>query len=105
MIHKAKDLSAEQKSVIEALLGCRILEDEAVSVRALDSLSLRLAQAPLDDEPFTEEDRAAVAEADEWSKHNDLIPLEDVLADLGLKMGGWETMSQSPSSEEHNGNG
>jgi len=46
----------------------------------LDSLSRKMANAPLDDEPFTEEDRQAVAEADEWLKHNKPIPLEDVLS-------------------------
>src|SRR5580692_4773392 len=40
----------------------------------LDPLSRKLANAPLDDEPFTEEDRQAVAEADEWLKHNKPIP-------------------------------
>ena len=36
MIHKAKDLSAEQKAAIESLLGRQILDREAVSVRAFD---------------------------------------------------------------------
>jgi hypothetical protein len=56
----------------------------------LDPLSRRLAAAPLDDEPFTTEDRQAVAEADEWSARNKPIGLEDVLADLGLTMTDWE---------------
>ena len=44
----------------------------------------RLALAPLDDEPFTEQDRLAVAEADEWCKHNDPTPLVTVLSDFAL---------------------
>lgn len=36
MIHKAKDLSANQKMLIEDLLGRRVLEDEAISVRAIE---------------------------------------------------------------------
>jgi hypothetical protein len=35
MIHKAKDLSPNQKSTIEGLLGRRVAEDEDISVRAL----------------------------------------------------------------------
>lgn len=35
MIHKAKDLSAQQKMAIESLLGRRVLDDEAISVRAV----------------------------------------------------------------------
>ena len=70
----------------------------------LDPLSSKLALAPLDDEPFTEEDRRAVAEADEWRKQNDPISLEDVLADFGLTLADWETMGKSPLIEE-NSNG
>ena len=33
MIHKAKDLSPEQKVAIESLLGRHVLDDEAISVR------------------------------------------------------------------------
>ncbi|MGH9643645.1 MAG: hypothetical protein ACRD3Q_14635 [Terriglobales bacterium] len=36
MIHKAKDLSPDQKALIENLLGRRILEREAISVRAFE---------------------------------------------------------------------
>ena len=36
MIHKAKDLSPEQKVAIESLLGRQVLDDEAISVRAIE---------------------------------------------------------------------
>ena len=36
MIHKAKDLSPEQKVAIESLLGRHVLDDEAISVCAID---------------------------------------------------------------------
>jgi hypothetical protein len=68
----------------------------------LDPPSRKLALAPLDDEPFTEEDRLAVAEADEWRKHNDPVPLEAVLADFGLDMADWERMGQTPTPDEPN---
>ena len=35
MIHKAKDLSQDQKIVVERLLGHAVSEDEAISVRAV----------------------------------------------------------------------
>jgi hypothetical protein len=50
----------------------------------LDPVSRAIATAPVDDEPLTEAERLAVAEADEWLKHNKPIPFEDVLADFGL---------------------
>ena len=38
----------------------------------------------------------AIAEADEWSKHNEPIPHEQVLAEFGLNMADWENMSREP---------
>jgi hypothetical protein len=39
MIHKAKDLSPNQKIAIESLLGRSVAEDEAISIRTLASAS------------------------------------------------------------------
>jgi hypothetical protein len=36
----------------------------------------------------------AIAEADEWSKHYEPIPHEQVLAEFGLTMGDWEKISR-----------
>ena len=38
----------------------------------------------------------AIAEAGEWSKHNDPIPHEEVLADFGLSVADWDKMSREP---------
>ena len=40
--------------------------------------------------------RQAVAAADEWSKHNEPIPHEQVLAEFGLTMADWEKLSREP---------
>ena len=40
MICNAKDLSPDQKALLEGLLGRRILEEEAVSVRAFEPPTL-----------------------------------------------------------------
>jgi len=50
----------------------------------LDPVARAIANAPVDDEPLTEEDRKALAEAREWSKHNSGIPNEQVMAELGI---------------------
>jgi hypothetical protein len=39
MIHKAKDLSPDQKVAIESLLGRAVAEDEAISIGTLTSTS------------------------------------------------------------------
>jgi len=40
MIRQAKDLSPDQKAAIESLLGRRVLEDEAISIRAIEAPAL-----------------------------------------------------------------
>jgi hypothetical protein len=40
MICNAKDLSPDQKAVIESLLGRRVLEDEAISIRTIEPPAL-----------------------------------------------------------------
>lgn len=40
MIRDAKDLSPGQKAVIESLLGRRVMENEAISIRAIDPPAL-----------------------------------------------------------------
>jgi len=40
MIHKAINLSHEQRVAIESLLGRRVLDDEAISVRAIEPPTL-----------------------------------------------------------------
>ncbi len=87
--------------LVDQLPPLQLAALETILQSMLDSLSRKLALAPIDDEPFTAEDRAAVTEADEWLKHNQPIPLENVLADFGLTMTDWETMAKAPLPEEN----
>jgi hypothetical protein len=50
----------------------------------LDPVARAIANAPVDDEPVTEEEAKALAEADVWLKHNKPIPNEQVLAEFGI---------------------
>ena len=50
----------------------------------LEPVSRAIAKAPVDDETLTAEDEKALAEADEWLKHNKGIPHDQVLAELGI---------------------
>ncbi|MDX2268901.1 MAG: hypothetical protein NW208_12395 [Bryobacter sp.] len=38
----------------------------------------------------------AIAESEEWSKHNSPIPHDEVLAEFGLSVADWEKMSREP---------
>jgi len=40
MIRHSKDLSPDQKAAIESLLGRQVLEDEAISIRAIEPPAL-----------------------------------------------------------------
>jgi len=53
-----------------------------------------------DRDTLSDAEGKAVAEADEWLKHNPPIRHEEVLADFGLTMADWEKMGQEPLPEE-----
>ncbi len=48
-------------------------------------------------------ERKAVAEADEWLKHNPPIPHEEVLAEFGLTAADWDKMGSEPLPEKTSG--
>ncbi len=52
----------------------------------LDPLDLVLAAAEIDDEPVSEEERRDIEVSREWFKHNNGIPFEQVMSDLGLTL-------------------
>jgi len=54
-----------------------------------------------DRDTLSDAERSAIHEADEWLKHNQPIPHEQVLAEFGLTMADWEKMAQEP--EPRNG--
>jgi hypothetical protein len=61
------------------------------AVRFLEFLLLHpvdraLATAPMEDEEISEEEEQVVARSKEWFKHNQGIPFEQVVADLGFTM-------------------
>ena len=90
------DTRSHVHALVDQLPQIQLTALETILKSMLDPVSRRLALAPVDDEPFTEEDRKAVAEADEWLRHHDGVPLETVLADFGLTMADWEVMGRTP---------
>jgi hypothetical protein len=53
-----------------------------------------------DGDTLSNAERKAVAEADEWLKRNQPIPIEQVLQEFGLTMTDWERMSKEPLPED-----
>ena len=68
-------LPSEQVSAVRGLL-------EAM----LDPVSRALANAPLDDEPISEEEERGVAKARQSLQKNGGIPLEQMITNLGFTM-------------------
>jgi hypothetical protein len=65
MIHKAKDLSPDQKTAIESLLGRTVAEDEAISIRTFTPASApEWLQSSWDSAKRQELDRLSVEEID-----------------------------------------
>ncbi|HEY1219441.1 MAG: hypothetical protein ABSE35_00210 [Bryobacteraceae bacterium] len=52
----------------------------------VDPVATGLRNAPVDDEPETEEEKQAVARSKEWFRHNAGTPFEQVVAELGFTM-------------------
>ena len=50
----------------------------------LDPVSRAIANAPVDDEPVTAAEEKALEESREWLKHNEGIPHEQVLSEVGI---------------------
>jgi hypothetical protein len=52
-----------------------------------------------DRDTLSRAERKAIADADEWLAHNQPIPHEKVLAELGLSSADWEKMANEPAPE------
>ena len=66
----------------------------------LDPISRKLASAPVEDEPISDEEERSAAESRDWLKHNEAISMETVLADFGLTLADFERIGQTPLSPE-----
>jgi hypothetical protein len=81
---------------------------EAVRVlleRMLSPLERNLALAPIDDEPVTPEEAAAIEVGIASLERSGGVPMEEVLADFGLTMDEFHAMTEPPAPDESNGNG
>jgi hypothetical protein len=77
MIRNAKDLSPDQKAVIESLLGRRVLEDEDISIRAIE----RPALSDQRRQELVEELRKYFAEVDARRRPGSAEEAEEILTE------------------------
>lgn len=94
---------AHVHALIDQLPPGQLAAVETLLKSMLDPVSRKMALAPPDDEPFTDQERQAVAEAVEWSRHNEPIPLEHVLGEFGLTLDDWNAMGKTPLPHKDNG--
>jgi hypothetical protein len=70
--------------LIERLVPTQVAAVVGLLEAMLDPVSRAIANAPVADEALTPEEEKALDEASEWRKHNEGIPHEQVLAELGI---------------------
>jgi hypothetical protein len=94
----SNDLTNEKHQVhelIDHLPPAQLAAVAGLLKAMLDPVSLAISNAPVGDEPETDEERRAVAEAKEWLRDHPGIPFEEVLADFGLTLNDLEDPKQS----------
>ncbi|MGA8672390.1 MAG: hypothetical protein WB679_21115 [Terracidiphilus sp.] len=66
----------------------------------LDPVSVALANAPIDDEPVSEEEAREIAEARAAIARGEIVSNEEVLAEFGLTAEDFERMGRTPLEAE-----
>ena len=84
MLHSLTNEKQQAHELIERLPPAQLAAIVGLLQAMLDPVSRAIANAPLDDEPETDEERRTVAEAKQWLQRHPGIPFEEVLADFGL---------------------
>ena len=94
---------AEQRqhvhAYIDRLPGNQLTAVHGLLETMLSPLDRALALAPLDDEPVTAEDIAAIQAGVASLEAGRSVPMEDVLADFGLTMDDFRKMGQTKPAE------
>jgi hypothetical protein len=70
--------------LIEHLAPDQVPAEIGMLERLLDPVARAIENAPIDDEPLTEEEERALEESREWFKHNHGIPHAQVPAGMGV---------------------
>jgi hypothetical protein len=84
MMQDSHNEKQQAHELIERLAPSQVSAVVGLLQAMLDPVARAIANAPMDDEPVTLEEEKAIAESREWLKHNQGIPHEQVLAELGI---------------------
>ena len=92
----ATDTKEHAHELIERLAPNQVAAVVGLIEAMLDPVSRSIANAPLEDEPISEEETRAVSESKAWLKHHEPIPNEEVLREFGLSKEDFERMGRTP---------
>jgi hypothetical protein len=84
MAHNSLNEKRQAHELIERLAPSQLSAVVGLLEAMLDPVARAIANASVDDEALTAEEEKALAEAQEWLKHNPPIPHEKVRDELGL---------------------
>jgi len=82
--HDSTHEKQQAHELIERLAPSQVSAVVGMLEAMLDPVSRAIANAPVDDEPVSEEEARALVASREWLKYNPGIPHEEVLGDFGL---------------------
>jgi hypothetical protein len=84
MEHDSANEKRQAHELIERLAPTQVSAVVGLLEAMLDPVSRAIANAPVDDEPLSAEGEKALDHAREWLEHNQGIPHDRVLAELGI---------------------
>jgi hypothetical protein len=90
----------EAHELIERLSTGQVIAAVGLFKAMLDPVSVALANAPIDDEPVSEEEARDIAEARAAAARGEVVSNEEVLAEFGLTAEDFERMGQTPLDPE-----
>jgi len=95
---------SDQRQHVHAYID-RLPADQLSAVRGLletmlSPLDRKLALAPVDDEPLTQDEAASIEAGIASLERNGGVPMEEVLADFGLTLDDFHKMAENPAAED-----
>src|SRR3974377_1908296 len=92
----ATNTKQQAHELIERLAPSQLSALLGLMETMLDPVARSIANAPVEDEPISEEEARAVEASKAWLKDHKPIPHEDVLAEFGLSAQDFERMGRTP---------
>jgi len=94
------DTKEHAHELIERLAPNQVAAMVGLIEAMLDPVSRSIANAPLEDEPISEEETRAVAASKAWLKDHEPISNEEVLREFGLSKEDFQRLGRTPLEPE-----